>query len=254
MPLPFADHIGILAADGIIQETMKKPTPFIAGLIALLLVLSFSTQAQTTVGIRVGIDLSGINLVDENGDKQATKTIPRLQVGLTVDVPLAMDFYLQPAAVYAGKGFKQDGGWLAASENEFKAAASYIEVPVNLLYKPRLGIGNLLVGTGPYVGYGIGGKWEAEGRIVIGDIVLSENYGDVIFKNDVADGEFGNYLYGKPWDYGANVLLGYEFFQKFTVQLHGQFGIANLKPEVSGTKPDGSIRNRSYGISVGYRF
>lgn len=150
--------------------------------------------------------------------------------------------------------FKQDGGWLAASGNEFKAKASYIEVPVHLVYKPQFGIGNLLVGAGPYAGYGTGGKWEAEGRIVVGDIVLSESYGEVIFKNDVSDGEFGNYLYGKPWDYGTNILIGYEFLSGLAFQFNAQIGVANLKPKVGGTTRDGSMRNKGYGISVGYRF
>jgi hypothetical protein len=233
---------------------MNKQRPLIATLTAFLFSISLSIHAQTTVGVRAGLNFAGVRLVDENGKKQDTEAIPSFQVGLTVDIPLAADFYVQPAALYSGKGFKQDGGWLAAPGNEFKAKASYIEVPVNLLYKPHLGIGNLLIGAGPYVGYGIGGKWKAEGQIVVGDIVLSENYGDVIFKNDVMDGEFGNYLYGKPWDYGANILIGYEFLQKLTLQFNAQFGIANLEPEVSGTTRDGSVRNRGYGISVGYRF
>ncbi len=233
---------------------MNKQRFFFAALAAFLLSVSISAHAQTTIGVRAGLHLSNARLVDENGEKQDTEVIPRFQIGLTVDIPLVADFYLQPAALYTGKGFKQDGGWLAASGNEFETRASYIEVPVNLLYKPHFGIGNLLIGAGPYVGYGIGGKWEAEGQILVGDIVLSENYGDVIFKNDVSDGEFGNYLYGKPWDYGASILIGYEFLQQLAVQLNAQFGIANLKPEVGGTTRDGSVRNNGYGISVGYRF
>lgn len=204
--------------------------------------------------MRAGVQLSSVSIVDENNDKQRTEAIPRFQIGLTVDIPLAADFYLQSAALYSGKGFKQDGGWLAASGNEFKAKASYIEVPVHLVYKPQFGIGNLLVGAGPYAGYGTGGKWEAEGQIVVGDIVLSESYGEVIFKNDVSDGEFGNYLYGKPWDYGTNILIGYEFLSGLAFQFNAQIGVANLKPKVGGTTRDGSMRNKGYGISVGYRF
>ncbi len=234
---------------------MNKSIQLTVALIAFLSSVSLSTtQAQIAVGVRAGLNLANLRLVDENGQKQDTEALPRFQIGLTVDIPLASDFYLQPTALYSGKGFKQDGGWLAASGNEFKAKAAYVEVPVNVLYKPRVGIGNLVVGAGPYVGYGTGGKWEAEGQILVGDIVLSENQGDVIFKKDVMDGEFGNYLYGKPWDYGANILVGYAFLRQLTVQLNAQFGIADLKPEVGGTTRDGSARNQAYGISVGYRF
>src|SRR5690606_31146850 len=154
--------------------------------------ISISVHAQTVIGVRAGVNLSNVGLVNESSERQDTESIPRFQIGLTLDIPIMADFYLQPAVLYSGKGFKQDGGWLAASGSEFKAKASYIEVPVNLLYKPQFGIGKLLIGAGPYVGYGSGGKWEADGQIFVGDIVLSENYGDVIFKNDWSDGEFGN--------------------------------------------------------------
>ncbi len=233
---------------------MKKTSLFSSLAAALLICASASVQAQTVFGVRAGVNLSTISHVDEAGEKQDTESIPSFQIGLTVDRPIAADFYLQPALLYSGKGFKQDGGWLAGSGNEFKAKVSYVELPVNVLYKPHLGTGNLLLGAGPYLAYGTGGKWEADGQIVVGDIVLSESEGDAIFKNDVVDGEFGNYLYGKPWDYGANVMLGYEFLQQFSVQLNAQFGIANLQPDVDGRKPEGHIRNNSYGISVGYRF
>ena len=163
------------------------------------------------------------------------------------------DFYVQPAALYSGKGFKQTDSWFAGTDNELLVAVSYVEVPVNLLYKPRLGAGNLLVGAGPYVAYGINGQWQSDTDVAIGDIVI-ENHGDVIFKNDVMDGEFGAYLYGKPLDYGVNFLVGYEFLQSFAAQLHAQLGVANLKPPVDGVKRDGMVKNTGFGISLGYTF
>src|SRR5690606_14062020 len=230
----------------------KKTIPFTL-LIAVLISFVETATSQTRFGARAGMNLSGLRLVDEQGDKQETGLIPRFQIGLTFDVPVGSEFYIQPAALYSGKGFKQDGGWLAGSDSEFRATASYVEVPVNLLYAPRLGRGNLIVGAGPYVGYGTGGKWEADqGQVLIGDIMI-EPHGEVIFKGDVADGEFGNYLYGKPWDYGLNVLVGYEWMRRINVQLNGQFGVANLAPDIGGNSPKGSIKNVVYGISVGYK-
>ena len=226
----------------------------ITGLIAAMFTLSVPIQAQTIVGIRAGVNFSSVSFVDDAGERQPTEMIPRVQAGLTVDIPLAMGLYLQPAAMYVGKGFKQNGGGLADADKEFQAAAAYVEVPLHLLYKLWTGAGNLLVGAGPYVGYGLGGKWEAEGQVAVGDIILTESRGDVIFRNDVADGEFGNYLYGKPWDYGANVIVGYQFTPRFTLQFHGQFGVANLTPDVDSKNPGGSMRNKGYGISIGYGF
>src|SRR5690606_40579117 len=106
----------------------------ITGLIALLVVVPFFAQGQTTVGLRAGANFSSVHFVDADGTRQHTEMIPQLQAGLTIDIPLAMGLYLQPAAMYIGKGFKQEGGWLADADNEFRAAAAYIEVPLTLFY------------------------------------------------------------------------------------------------------------------------
>lgn len=225
----------------------------IAKLSFILLIFCSYAHAQTTVGIRTGMNLTGVNMVSENGYSYDTRTVPQLLIGLTVDIPLIANFYLQPSVLYTGRGFKQDDSWFAHSNNEFKVIADYIDVPVNLIYKPKLGAGNLLLGSGPYVGYGIGGRWESEEDVLIGDIRI-EGTGKVVFKDEVMDGEWGTYLYGRPWDYGASFLVGYEFLEKFSIQLNGQLGIANLQPKVGGTDRGGTLRNRAYGISVGYTF
>lgn len=67
------------------------------------------------------------------------------------------------------------------------------------------------------------------------------------------DGEWGEYLYGKPWDYGANFIAGYGFFDRFSAQFNIRLGLANLEPEVDGTKPDGTFKNIGFGISLGYK-
>lgn len=225
-----------------------------AALTSLVCLMSRPAFGQVAVGIRAGIHLSHIRLTNEAGEKQRTDAIPRFQAGVNLDVPLSMAFYLQPGVLYSGKGFKQLGGWLVAEGNEFKAKADYIEMPINLVYRSQVRTGNLMIGAGPYVGYGVGGKWEGEGQILAGDIILSESSGDIIFKQDLKDGEFGHYLYGKQWDYGINVLAGYEFFQRLAVQFSAQWGVANLAPDIDGQAPGGSVRNRGYGISLGYRF
>lgn len=226
----------------------------LAVLVSFVCLFSNPAFGQTAVGVRAGVNLSNVNSVSESGERQRTDVIPRFQVGVNLDIPLSMALYLQPGVLYSGKGFKQTGGWLASEGNEFKAKADYIEMPINLVYRSQVWTGNVMIGAGPYVGYGIGGKWETEGKIVIGDIILSESNGDIIFKQDLSDGEFSNYLYGKPWDYGINVLAGYEFLQRIAVQLNAQWGVANLVPDIDSKPADGSIRNRSYGISLGYRF
>jgi hypothetical protein len=180
---------------------MKINRLHIAIFLLILITTSNITQAQTKVGIRAGMNFSNVLMEDENGDKNSTRSIPGFHIGLTVDIPIAADFYLQTAALYSSKGFKQTDSWFSGSDNDLEVTVFYIEMSLNFIYKPQLGSGILLIGAGPYAGYGIDGRWKSETNVVIGDIV-TDNYGEAIFKNDVMDGEFGNYLYGKPWAYG----------------------------------------------------
>lgn len=235
---------------------MTKPSMksfFLPVFLLILIAASNKTNAQTKVGIRAGLNSSNVLMEEENGDGNFTKSIPGFHIGLTVDIPLATNFYLQPAVLYSSKGFKQTNNWFSGSGNNIKVTVSYIEVPLNFIYKHKLASGNLLIGVGPYVGYGTGGKWKSEAPVIIGDIQI-DNYGDVIFKKDVMDGEFGNYLYGKPWDFGANFLVGYQFWDKLTLQLNAQIGINELKPKVGGVTREGTLKNKGVGISVGYTF
>jgi hypothetical protein len=83
---------------------------------------------------------------------------------------------------------------------------------------------------------------------------MTDSKGKTIFKNDISDGEFGNYLYGRPWDYGLNFLAGYEFAGNFSAQLNIQTGLANLQPKTGEEERNGSLFNKSLGFTVGYKF
>ena len=221
----------------------------------LILTATFNlANAQTKMGVKAGLNFSNVVIKDENGDKTATQSMPGILLGLTVDIPITSNFYIQPAVLYSKKGFKQETGGFFGSATNFKVTASYIEVPLNILYKPRLSAGHLLFGAGPYMGYGTGGTWKSDTDVAIGDILIG-NKGDVIFKNEFMDGgSEDDYSYGRPLDYGANFLAGYEFFDKLTVQFNAQLGLANLQPEYGGEKRADKLKNTSFGISLGYKF
>jgi carbohydrate-binding DOMON domain-containing protein len=222
----------------------------------LLLIVALISQinivkAQTKIGIKAGMNFSNVIMKDEDGNQTATQSMPGFHVGANVEIPIADDFYIQPGVLYSTKGFKQKENGFAYSTN-FRATASYIEVPVNVLYKPKLAAGRLLLGAGPYLAYGTGGTWRSDTNIQIGDVV-GGNVGKIIFRKDLADGEYETYLYGKPLDYGVNFLVGYEFSNQLSVQLNAQAGLANLEPAYGGIKHGGKLKNTNFGISVGYK-
>ena len=228
---------------------MKKLSLAFLSALSLVSITSFAqsqtSQSQTvqsggtTFGIRAGVNLQNINGRDADDDKLENGLVPRFHVGVNAEIPVAPEFYLQPGIMFSTKGTKYDDAL-----GDPKLNLSYIEVPINFLYKPALGDGHLLVGFGPYFAYGIGGKLKTDGDDT-----------DVKFKGKVKAGDDPNYVYYKPFDAGANILFGYEFSNKFSAQLNAQLGLVNINSDYDGF-PDTDARaaNTGFGISLGYRF
>lgn len=228
---------------------MKSFKPLLFAIAALC--FGQFAKAQTTFNFNAGLNFSNINSKDSDGKKGDSQAMPGLRFGFSADVPLSSAFYLQPGIFYAVKGFKAKS-W--AGFGDIKAKANYIDLPINVIFKSKAGPGKLLVGAGPYISYGIDGSWKSDYGRVVGDIVVDNKTGDVVFKSDAANaGSLESYNYGRPWDYGANILVGYELWGNFSVQLTSMFGVANLTPGFNGQKLNGSLKNNSWGVLLSYK-
>ncbi|ANH81971.1 hypothetical protein A8C56_14230 [Niabella ginsenosidivorans] len=207
--------------------------------------LSGSAMAQVEIGIRAGANFSNAAIKSGSNDWD-TKLQPGWHAGLTFDIPVADEFYVQPGALYSSKGFKLESNGAVNSETKFNA--SYIEVPVNFLYKPEVGNGNLLLGVGPYLGIGLGGK--VKGDFSAGSFSYSDD-AKLQFVNDADDADNNKFPYAKPIDFGGNLLFGYEFANKLSVQLNGQLGLINVAPK-NGFYD--KMKTSQFGVSLGYKF
>ncbi len=207
-------------------------------------------NAQTKVGLHGGMAFSTLNIKNES-----TQWITGIQLGLTADIPIFGSFYIQPGLLYADRGFKQENEASSGYGFNFEVKANYFEIPVNFLFKPKLASGSLIIGAGPYIAFGTGGNWSNDNQVVVqGDIVIG-NKGDLIFRNDGFEGgNLESYNYGRPVDYGAGLLLGYELNNGIFLQGNTQIGIANLQSNYGDFKPKGTRRNASFGVSLGYKF
>jgi len=59
----------------------------------------------------------------------------------------------------------------------------------------------------------------------------------------------------KGFDAGANFLFGYEWSNRFSVQLNAGLGLVNIFTKVENNDPGkSSLKNTGFGVSVGYRF
>lgn len=218
-----------------------------SGLVLGALFTQAQSKSPVTFGLRAGVNFQNVNGKDFNGDKQTNNLVTRYNVGANVEIPVATDFYIQPGLLFTTKGASGDRDYLG-QEADITTTLSYLEVPVNFLYKPALGSGKLLLGFGPYVAFGLGGKTTVEGAGQKKDF-------DVKFQNTVSATDPKDQTYYRKIDAGANLLFGYEFSNRISAQLNAQLGLAKINPDyeyLSGDKS--SWKNTGFGLSVGYRF
>jgi hypothetical protein len=131
----------------------------IAIIAILFLAINYaSAQDQMTFGIRAGVNFQNINGKNMLGDKLENDLLTGFHAGVNVEIPVGTDIYFQPGLLFSTKGSKLDEGENATA----KLHTSNLELPLNLLFKPLLGTGHMLLGFGPYIGYGIGGKVDTE--------------------------------------------------------------------------------------------
>lgn len=218
----------------------------VIALVSACLLGTFIAQAQstkttvggTTFGVRAGINFQNLN-GEFLGNDLDNKLKTGFHIGVNAEIPLADEFYIQPGLLFSTKGAKGDDA------DDTKVNINYLELPVNFLYKPVLGTGKLLLGFGPYAGYAIGGKVKSD-----------DGDRDLEFESELSTNQVGQYFYTfRRFDFGANLLAGYEFNNKFSVQLNAQLGLTNISPEVEGLdKSDNKTKNTGFGVSVGYRF
>lgn len=186
-----------------------------------------ATFAQVKFGVVAGPQFSS-QTYKVNGSKETSDLLTGLRGGLTVDLPLADEFFIQPSLLYSGKGGKEKVGGLTFTER-----IHYLQLPVNFLFKPEVGSGNLYIGAGPYFAMGLGGKMEGE----LNGSVISN---DIDWDND-----------RKRFDAGANFQFGYELPAGLNFGLYADLGLVNIRQNGDS---DNSRRNTSFGVTAGYKF
>lgn len=207
-------------------------TKLFAGFIFMVL-FSLSIQAQegTRFGVLGGVNFQNINGKDNDGDKFENDLKPGFHAGVNAILGIAPEFYLQPGILFSTKG-------CILEDSDLKLNVSYLEIPLNFLYRGELGNGYVLVGFGPYLGFGLSGKLKTDDGHSI----------DVEFSNEYVTGSI---VTMKRFDAGANVFAGYELSSGIFFQLNTQLGLLKINPEATGKL---TWKNTGFGLSAGYRF
>lgn len=201
-------------------------------LVAAMLMVITAVSAQTSLGIKGGLNMSNF-YGDEVNDKNMKLGF---HVGLVADYEFAPNMAIQSGLLFTTKGSEFKLG----TENvkiEQTVNPMYLQVPVHFAYKADVMPGTRIVfHAGPYVAYGIAGKAKVKGTL--GDSSAESRSVNV----------FGDKALLKPFDAGLGLGVGAEF-SRFLVDIGWDMGLVNI------SKADnGNIKNQNAYLSVGYKF
>ena len=228
----------------------------IATLVFVYIAITHEMPAQVQWGVKAGGNLSAMLLKDESGYTKV-KLRPGFHLGGTADLALSDKFFLQPALLFTSKGFtidKEGGAQYLYGVDKIKFTSYHIELPVNFIFKPQVGKGRMLLGAGPYIAYGLGGRWKAEanGMSVTGKLKFLNDFSS---SDSSWGGNNRTIPYTKPFDFGANILIGYEFSKSLYIHLNGQLGLLDIDMSYDGLSDEtSSLKTVQGGLSIGYRF
>jgi Outer membrane protein beta-barrel domain len=169
-------------------------------------------------GIKAGVAIANLKI---DYDPAVTAGDPKFKggalAGIFLQTPIGKTASFQPELLVIGKGMKEN------SQNySYRTDLTYLELPLNLLYKRPSAKGSFFIGGGPAPSFYIG-----------------EN----VF--------YSGYQGFKKFDVGINILTGYELPIGFSINLHYTHGLLNISQDRTSTPV---IKNRCAGLSVGYTF
>ncbi|GGI27229.1 porin family protein [Pedobacter mendelii] len=234
------------------KRSLIKPLFVIIIFLVLTLALQLA-NAQTRIGIKAGVNLSTLSISNTGAGNEDTNYLLGAQFGLTLNKPVFDHWSLQLGLIYREMGFSSERGANGFNARGFKVRADYFSLPFHLLYHVNFRSAKFFIGLGPYVVYGVGGRWRSDDPVAIGDIIVGKT-GSVGFTNDSSEGIFESYTYGRPLDYGLTSLVGLEIKERLSLQFNGDFGMANLMPRFANYQPQGKLKNSSFGLALGFKF
>lgn len=231
-------------------------------LLALLTAGVFSAHAQTRFGITAGAGTE-LNSFNKRGKFFNQHIMPTYRGGVIADIHLAGRFYAQPQLLVSTKGSSSTTDWIENGEDaryKFKTHLTYLELPVNIVYKHPLGRGKLIAGAGGYVARGIGGNSKATNNN-LGTGEISKYKWDIVYKKHVdlsasqPDGKAT--IYNHPIDVGLNFMAGYELKNGLAFNVLCSPGLTNTTPKTliladGTTSPRYQTKNSYIGISISY--
>lgn len=229
----------------ILTRSMKLTCAAAPVIIAIVLFSTLASSAQVRFGIKGGLNLADMKYEpkDQTDGTPDANSLSSFNAGVIVDIPLVAGLAIQPGLMVEGKGSKVEYSGSIGSFTQ-KTNPIYLELPVNVLFKPTIGANTkLYFGLGPYVAMGIAGKTSSNAQASIGSYYSDH---DLSF-GDGSDDDL------KQTDVGGNLLAGFEFSNGLLVGAQYGMSFTNNAPNGNDNAPK-ILRNKVLSFSVGYLF
>ena len=244
-----------------------KRTFINTALVGGILLATTTAQAQATfrIGPKVGYNRSFGGLEYPNDDylKVTNSSRSGVEAGLVAQVGLSDHWAVQPAILYAQKGFgfvekAFDAQYNYSYQGEYNFRFDYLTVPVNVVYSQLPSGQGVQVFAGPYAGFLLGGRYTSaqKGGYGNGSTRSSSDEGEVK-SGDTYNNRPGEAYVSRGVDAGLQGGLGYGFPGGFQVQASYSQCLRNLgaayAPGITRQEPP-TYRNHAFQFSVAYLF
>jgi len=195
----------------------------------LLLILFVASAQKPQIGIVAGATLSNFKAKSEGEDLTADSKMG-FTAGLITNFGVNEKFTFQTGLHLVQKGTKEEES-IGGSTASAKLTSYWMELPLNFMYNS----GGFFVGAGPSLSFGVGGKWEVEFE--------GEKESEKIHFGNTEDDDM------KGFDFGANIVAGFQFSNGLLVAANFNQGFSNLMSSDTG---DGSLKSHYFGLRLGY--
>lgn len=209
-------------------------------------------NAQLKYGLKAGVNFANVT-ASSSGYSLSPSSLISFHLTGFVDIGLNENFSFQPGISFQGKGYKskeEDEGYYVKQ----KADYSYIEIPLNAVYSlPAGSQGSVFFGAGPYVSFGLFGKYKIDDNFSAEEREILEGlFGEELKDRDIKFGNKGDDDL-TPIDFGLNFMLGYRLNSGLLLNAGYGLGLANVMPK-DQREGDSKLKNKVFSISVGYSF
>jgi len=192
-----------------------------------ILMLGMFNQASAQFGARAGLNISNVSFADE--DEAFFDSKIGFHAGVFYEHRLNEALYIRPAALFSLKGAKAEEEFAGVTISQ-SVNISYVEVPIDVVYKIAAGGNSININAGPYIG-----------------MLLSANTKFDDGSGNSEEEDVKDML--KGIDFGLNLGVEYQMNQLGIGAGYG-LGLSNI--DDSGF--DDTVKNKNITFYVAYRF